>query len=274
MGGGIESNGGGQPVAANADHPTDLAHARRLLFEDRLGEAMAVIERILEGEPSPRDRVHALILRLIGLINMGRSAEFANALDAGMAASKQAPDPGQWGELQALAAIVAVRAGSIDRSVRHLVYGARALTAVELTDATTAWAWHNLAMAYSYTGFHGHATAAIERAREIAAEVGLETASTDLAVPAIRLRLAVDLHQRGDAEGCRRILRDIINDLERKHADGELDKLRPISRGAYGYAILRLGALGARGLITELSPLSLLESAGDSTRSRDFRTLG
>src|SRR5262245_32769894 len=101
---------------------------------------MAVIERMLDVEQRPHDRVHALILRLIGLINMGRSAEFGAALDAGTTASKDSPDPGQWGELQALAAIVAVRSGSIDRAVRHLVYGARALTAVELTDATTAWA--------------------------------------------------------------------------------------------------------------------------------------
>jgi diguanylate cyclase (GGDEF)-like protein len=261
-------------VAAIADHPSELVYARRLLFEDRLGEAMAVIERMLAVEQQPNDRVHALILRLIGLINMGRSAEFGAALDAGMAASKQAPDPGQWGELQALAAIVAVRSGSIDRAVRHLVYGARALTAVELTDQTTAWAWHNLAMAYSYTGFHGHATGAIERAREVATSIGMPNASTDLAAPAIRLRLAVDLDQRGDAEGCRRILRDIISDVERKEKDGEVELLRPISRGAYGYAIVRLGALGARGPITELDPSVLLDTAGDSTRSRDFRTLG
>jgi diguanylate cyclase (GGDEF)-like protein len=261
-------------VAANADHTSEIAHARRLLFEDRLGEAMTVIERILASDPSAHQRVSALILRLIALINMGRSAEFAAALDAGMEASRLTPDPGQYGELQALAAIVAVRSGSVDRSVQHLVWAARALSAVELTDATTAWAWHNLAMAYSYTGFHGYATAAMERAREVAAEVGLKTASTDLAVPALRLRLAVDLDQRGDSEGCQRILRDIISDLERKNRDGELDKLRPVSRGAYGYAILRLGALGARGKITDLSPMSLLASAGDSNRSRDMRALG
>jgi diguanylate cyclase (GGDEF)-like protein len=261
-------------VAASADHTSELAHARRLLFDDRLGEAMTVVERMLAGEQSRHDRVAALILRLIALINMGRSAEFTIALDEAMEATRTAPDPGQYGELQALAAIVAVRAGSIDRAVRHLVWGARALNAVELTDYTTAWAWHNLAMAYSYSGFHGHATAAMERAREVAHEVGLKSASTDLAVPALRLRLAVDLDQRGDTEGCQRILRDIINDLERKDRDGEINNLRPVSRGAYGYAILRLGALGARGHLTDCSPTALLESAGDATRSRDFRTLG
>jgi diguanylate cyclase (GGDEF)-like protein len=259
---------------AGDEQTSELAHARRLLFEDRLGEAMTAIERMLAEKLTPRDRVSGLILRLIALINMGRSSEFSSALDAGMSAAREAPDPGQWGELQALAAIVAVRGGSVDRAVRHLVRGAQALNAVELLDATTAWAWHNLGMAYSYAGFHGHATAAMEKAREVAADVGLKTASTDLAVPALRLRLAVDLDQRGDSEGCQRILRDIINDLERKERDGEIELLRPVSRGAYGYAILRLAALGPRGPISDISPATLLAHAGDSRRSRDFRTLG
>ena len=261
-------------MPATADHTSELEHARRLLFEDRLDEAMVVIERILGVELSHYDRVAALTLRLVALINMGRTGEFSSALDAAMDVVRDDPDPGQYGELQALAAIVAVRAGSVDRSVRHLVRGARALAAVELTDVTTVWAWHNLAMAYSYAGFHGHATAAIERAREVAGEIGSKTASTDLATPALRLRLAVDLDQRGDSEGCARILRDLVNDLERKQRDGLIEKLRPISRGAYGYAIARLGALGVRGQITEISATGLLNSAGDSNRSRDFRTLG
>ncbi len=62
----------------------DLANSRRLLFEDRLSEAMACIEELLAGELSPRDRVAALILRLIALINMGRSAEFSSAAGRGV----------------------------------------------------------------------------------------------------------------------------------------------------------------------------------------------
>jgi diguanylate cyclase (GGDEF)-like protein len=257
-------------VAAEAD----LANSRRLLFEDRLSEAMTCIEALLAGELSPRDRVAALILRLIALINMGRSAEFSSAQDAAWEAARTAPDPGLRGELHALAAIVAVRSGSIDRTVRHLVWGTHALNTVELTDSTTVWAWHNLAMAYSYTGFHRHATAAMEKAREVAVEVGLKTASTDLAVPAMRLRLAADLDQRGDTEGCQRILRDIVNDLERKYRDGEMGKLRPVSRGAYAYAMLRLATLGSRPSELDISPSALLDQAGDSRRSHDFRILG
>ncbi|GAA2599252.1 hypothetical protein GCM10010399_32490 [Dactylosporangium fulvum] len=257
---------------AVADRTSELTRARRLIFQDQLGEAMAVVDRVLADDQSPHDRVEALTLRLIALINMGRSTDYPAALDAGLAAARQVQDPAQYGELQALAAIVALRAGSLDRCVRALVHGSRALGAVELTDETTAWGWHNLAMAYSYTGFHGHALAAMERAREVAVEVGSPTANTDFAAPQIRLRLAVDLDHRGDSEGCQRILRDIVHDLERKQNENELDRLRPIARGAMGYAIARMGTLGA--VQSGLEAWPLLESGGMSTRARDLRTLG
>ncbi|GGM74134.1 GGDEF domain-containing protein [Dactylosporangium sucinum] len=257
---------------AVADRTSELARARRLIFEDQLGEAMTVVDRVLAGDQAPHDRVEALTLRLITLINLGKAGDLAAALDAGLAAARQVQDPAQYGELQALAAIVALRAGSLDRCVRALVHGSRALGAVELTDEGTAWGWHNLAMAYSYTGFHGHALAAMEKAREVAVEVGVPTANTDFAAPQIRLRLAVDLDHRGDSEGCQRILRDIVHDLERKQKDDELSRLRPIARGAMGYAVVRLGTLGV--VQTGLEAWPLLESAGMSTRAGDLRTLG
>ncbi|MFG2036615.1 diguanylate cyclase domain-containing protein [Dactylosporangium sp. NPDC048998] len=257
---------------AVGDRTSDLTRARRLIFDDRLGEAMAVVDRVLEGDQSPHQRVEALKLRLIALINLGRSEEYAAALDAALAAGRQVQDPAQYGELQALAAIVALRTGSLDHCVRALVHGSRALGAVELTDEKTAWGWHNLAMAYSYAGFHGHALSAMERAREVAEQVGVATASTDFAAPQIRLRLAVDLDHRGDSEGCLRILHDIAIDLERRVRDDEVGRLRPVARGAMGYALVRLGTLGATA--PDVDPWPLLESAGLSTRASDLRTLG
>src|SRR5262249_18610216 len=126
------------------------------------------------------------------------------------------------------------------------------------------------------TGFHGHAVSAMERAREVATEVGVPTANTDFAAPQIRLRRAVDLDHRGDSEGCLLILRDMVTDLERRQKDNELDKLRPVARGALGYAVVRLGTLGvvSTGLSTGLDPWPLLESAGMSARAQDLRTLG
>ena len=253
---------------------SELARARRLLFNDQIGEAMTVVDRFLAEAQSPHERVEALTLRLVALINLGRVDEYAAALDVGLAAAKQVQDPAQWGQLQALAAIVALRGGSLEGCVRALVHGSRALGAVELTDEPTAWGWHNLAMAYSFAGFHGHALAAMDKAREVAVAVGVPTAGTDFTAPQIRLRHAVDFDHRGDSESCRRILRDMVTDLERKHQDNDLGKLRPVARGALGYAVVRLGTLSSHGVVTGLDPWALLESAGLSTRAQDMRTLG
>ena len=56
-------SGGGPDVAADADQTSQLADARRLLFEDRLSGAMVAIEALLAGELTARDRGAALILR-------------------------------------------------------------------------------------------------------------------------------------------------------------------------------------------------------------------
>ncbi|GAA2364961.1 GGDEF domain-containing protein [Dactylosporangium salmoneum] len=257
---------------AVGDRTSELSRARRLLFDDHIGEALTVVERVLEGDQSPQERIEALKLRLIALLNLGRTEEYTGALDAGLAAARQVQDPGQYGELQALAAIVALRTGSLHDCVRALVHGSRALGAVELPDEATAWGWHNLAMAYSYTGFHGHALSAMDKAREVALAAGVPTAGTDFAAPQIRLRLAVDLDHRGDSEGCLRILLDIATDLQRRVRDDEVDRLRPVARGAMGYTLVRLGTLGAPA--PPIDPWPLLDSAGLSTRADDLRTLG
>src|SRR5688572_25042669 len=62
------------PMAV-ADRTSELSRARRLIFDDRLGEAMTVIDRVLSGDQSPHDRVEALTLRLIALLNMGQAED-------------------------------------------------------------------------------------------------------------------------------------------------------------------------------------------------------
>jgi hypothetical protein len=166
-----------------------------MLFEGRSGEAISLIDDLLESTDDQRFRTDALSLRLTALINQGRRDEFAATMDAAFNAARVRPEPGRIGYLHALAALVAQRDGSLDRCVTHLIRSSRALAGAELTDASIAWAWHNLAMAYSYAGFHGHALSTLERARQVAATLGMRAG--DFAAPAIRLRLAVWLDQRG-----------------------------------------------------------------------------
>jgi diguanylate cyclase (GGDEF)-like protein len=167
--------------------------------------------------------------------------------------------------------VAAYRFGSLERCVTHMVRSAQALTAVELTDAMVAWGWHNLAMAYSYTGFHGRALGAIEHARRVAVEVGLPT--SDFVAPGIRVRLAVSLDQRGDTDGCRLVLRDLVQDALAKQESGELAQIRPINRTNYGYAVARLAALGYRRVLDDIDPRPLL-AEGASRRADDLRVLG
>jgi diguanylate cyclase (GGDEF)-like protein len=246
-----------------------LAGAQQMLFADRVAEALALSEKLLDAA-DPRVRTDARIYRLAALINVDRSTEYAAAVDAAFDAVRGYPEPGRYGRLHALAAVTAHRFGSLERCVAHMVRSALALNAVELTDAMAAWGWHNLAMAYSYTGFHGHALGAIERARQVAAEIGLP--ATDFVAPGIRLRLAVSLDQRGDTDACQRVLRDVVQDAFTMHASGEIDRLRPINWTNYGYAMVRLGALGYRRAMEGLDPRRLL-AQGTSRRADDLRAL-
>jgi diguanylate cyclase (GGDEF)-like protein len=257
-------------VTPTVDNRAGLAQLQQLLFDDRVTDALAIAEHLSSAD-DPRLRADARIYRLAALINLGRTGEYTAAMDAAFEAVRERPEPGLYGRLHALAAIAAYRFGSIERCVTHLVRSSQALAAVELTDSMVAHGWHNLAIAYSYTGFHGHALGAIERARQVAATLGLP--ATRFAAPGIRLRLAVSLDQRGDTDGCIRILRDIVHDAQARRLAGELDGMRPINLANYGYAMLRLAALGYRGPLPELDPRPMLEQGG-STQAQDLRTLG
>src|SRR4051812_2497059 len=128
-------------------------------------------------------------------------------------AVREVPDPYLRGQMHAFAALGAHLQNAVDRGVTHLVQASRALAAVPAADTETAWGWHDLAMAYSYSGFHGHALTAIEQARQVGAAAGLPPEV--FAAPGIRLRNAVSLDHQGDTDGCLRVLRDIDAELGR-----------------------------------------------------------
>jgi len=247
-----------------------LDGVQRMLFDDRVAEALAVGGQLANAD-DPRTRADARIYRLAALINLDRSTEYAAAVDSAFEAVRDYPEPGRYGRLHALTAVTAYRFGSLERCVNHLVRSSLALGAVELTDAMAAWGWHNLAMAYSYTGFHGYANGAIEKAREVAAAVGLP--ASDFVAPGIRLRHALSLDQRGDTDACLRVLRDLVADCKAKAASGELAVTRPINRSNYGYAAVRMAALGYRRVLDDIDPRPLLRDGG-SRRADDLRSLG
>ncbi|MFG1951142.1 diguanylate cyclase domain-containing protein [Micromonospora sp. NPDC048830] len=250
-----------------------LRRARALQEVSRSAEACALLDEVLRETTDPYTRADALVQRLSALINLGRTAEYTRAIEEASAAVRDLAEPSLHGHLNALAALAAHHQGALDRCVTHLVKAARALNAVGEADRDTAWAWHDLAMAYSYLSFHGYALSAIERARQLglAADIPEET----FAAPGIRLRNAVALDHAGDSDGCLRVLRDVAADLSRFLRGGRADELRPSSLAAYGYAAARRAALGDRVETgTAADPCRLLAYGADSARARDMRQLG
>jgi diguanylate cyclase (GGDEF)-like protein len=258
-------------VAALSRVVDEVPRLRRLLRGGRSAEAVVLADRILEATDDPLIVADTMLHRLAGLVNLGRKTDYTPALDVASSRVVELSEPRLNGRLHALAAIIAHLDDSIDRCVTHLVISDREMNRVELADDDIACAWHDLAMAYSYVGFHGHAISAMDRSREVARRAGVSESS--FITPAIRVRLAVWYDQNGDTDGCCRILRDVRNDLDwhRKLEPSGLESIRPISRGAYGYAITRLAALGEP---VDGDSRSLLESAGQSLRARDLRMLG
>ncbi|MEV6596922.1 GGDEF domain-containing protein [Actinoplanes sp. NPDC051346] len=247
----------------------DLRRAGELQQGGRSAEALPILDKVLELTGDPLTRAYALVQRFGALINLGRVAEFATAMTLASNAVHESSDPYLRGQMHAFAALGAHLQSALDRGVTHLIQAARALAAVTDGDAETAWGWHDLAMAYSYLGFHGHALTAIEQARQVGAAGGM--APELFAAPGIRLRNAVALDHQGDTDGCLRVLRDIDAELTRYVATGADARLRPSSRPVYGYALARRAALGES---TDTDVTSLFTGGGDSVRSRDLRHLG
>jgi diguanylate cyclase (GGDEF)-like protein len=246
----------------------ELKRAGKLQQDGRSAEALPILDAVLAVATDPTTRSYALVQRFGALINLGRVAELSPAMTAASNAVREIPDPYLRGQMHAFAALGAHLQRNLDRGVTHLVQASRALAASRENDSETAWGWHDLAMAYSYLGFHGHALTAIEQARQVGAAVGL--APEIFAAPGIRLRNAVSLDHQGDTDGCLRVLRDIDAELTRYVAIGA-DQMRPGSRAAYGYALARRAALGEE---TEVNAAEWLTGGGDSVRTRDLHHLG
>ncbi len=246
-----------------------MDEVRRLLRAGHARQAAELAARVAAESTEPMEVTDALLRRLAALLNLNRSSEYAEAVDQAFEAIRSNPDPGRVGAFHALAAVVAHLDGSLERCVTHMVRSSRALAMVEQVNPETASAWHNLAISYSYIGFHGQALAAMDQCRKAATAANLP--SSNYLLPEIRVRLAVSLDHRGDTDGCVRVLRDVISTLhQQKHPD--LPETLPVcDRNYFGYAAARLAVLGHD---PGVNPRTLLDSQNSGDISQALHQLG
>lgn len=238
---------------------------RELQIHGRTAASLRLAERAVRTVTNPYALASAHIDRVCALVNLGRTAHYTAAVDDAFTAIRELSEPYPHGHLHALAALAARQQGAPERGVTHLVHAARALGAVCDGDTDLAWGWHDLAMAYSYLGFHGYALSAIERARQVGAQASVPP--EHFAVPSIRLRMALSMDHHGDTDGCLRVLRDLSAELSQFGSTS----LRPSGQAAYGYALARQAALDEP---PASDPRPMLGAGIEGQRARDMRALG
>ncbi len=220
------------------DYDTAFAEIRRLVHVgDNVG-AVELAAAIAETASDPRIVVRALWLKVGQLYNLGRTHECPSLLDRAFDVMGEVEDHAVRAGLHAMAGIVAAN-GSFERCVRHLVLASRELEQVEHPRSEAVDAGHDLAVTYSYAGFHDEAMTVAERTYLQGQTLG--RAPGDHALPEIPVRRAVSLDHRGDTTTCVRMLWDVLATWSKRAAPTELWWAE---RYYYGYAAVRLTALG------------------------------
>ena len=219
-----------------------LRVARQLMYDGSPAAAIIAVDEIVKDTADDNERLWALLLRLAAVVNMERTSEYTTTVDRAYAAVRLHGDAVSVGYFHALAAFASHAEGSVDRCVTHLVRSTRELSSVEKPERQVAISWHNLAVVYSYIGFHDHAAQADARAREVAIAAGL---SWQLPSLEVQVRHGLSLDHRGDTDGCVRVLRALLSNASRVGPDEDgLPGVARMDLPWLGFAGARLRALG------------------------------
>ncbi len=247
-----------------------FGEARRLFSVGDHEGVVGFAARLADGAVDPHTGSRALVMVIAALLNMGRPEECPPHLDRAFALIDGLKAPTVRGDLYALAGTIPSQE-SMDRAVRHLVQSSRELNQVETPTAEAANAWHNLAVAYSYVGFHGHALETAEQAYRCARDAGLGPG--DHALPEIGVRRALSLDHLGDSDGCVAALREVLTVWPERFP---ISELWSIERLYYDYAQVRLALLTGsdedRSAATRSLPAGFTDLHG--WEGQDLRLLG
>ncbi|PRW64900.1 GGDEF domain-containing protein [Actinopolyspora mortivallis] len=228
----------GTDVDSASDFTDRFERIRELSRNGDNAGAIEVADSVVAESEDPLVTCRALVLKLGRLFNLGRTEECPPVLDRAFESVEGGHAPVLRGHLHALAGIIAA-GDSLERCVRHLVQAGREIDLEQGPTEETVVAHHDLAVTYSYVGFHAQAVPIAERCYQDGQLLGLP--SGDHALPEVAVRWAVSLDHHGDTESCVTMLRRVLETwAERAHPR----ELWPAEQYYYGYAAVRLRALG------------------------------
>jgi hypothetical protein len=247
-----------------------LVRLRRAMWAGTVTARLVIAARVLAARTrDPYERSEALLLEAIGLLNLGRDDEFAEALERTRLALQQPHRRLLPADIDILAAFGAARHGQYDSCITLL--SAAAARMQDSPDAyhETVYTWSNFASVCSYIGLHEHAVRTLQLMYEFARLLGLS--DSYVANPGIHLRRALSYDHRGDTPTCVRLLQGLVEEYETYQSNGGLHRMRSSARCAYGYAMARLAAFGYP--VNDDAAADLLRT-GDGQLCHEMRVLG
>lgn len=225
-------------MADNTRFEGAFAELSRLIHAGDSHGASEAAAAIAERADEPGVVASAMAFQIGQLHNAGHTRECPHLLDQAFAMATRAGDHSLLATLYALAASVATEE-SFERCIRYLVSGHRELDRVEQPNQHTTHAARDLAVAYSYAGFHSEAVALAERAYEYGQQ--LELHNGDHTLPEVGVRHAVCMDQRGDTVTAIELLQDVLTSWRQRVW---LTELWSVELYYYCYAAARLRVLG------------------------------
>ncbi|WP_228717238.1 GGDEF domain-containing protein [Allosaccharopolyspora coralli] len=225
-------------TAPGFDFESRVVQVRDLIRSGDNEGTLRVAAELEQVADTPERSGRALIAQVGALVNLGRARECPELLDRAFHRLDGTGEHASIANVHAVAAIVAAP-DSHERAIRHLVQATCSLELIEQPTAAAAGAWHDIAVSYSYLGFHRQSLVASERSYSTARAAGLGPG--DHALPEIAVRAAVAADHLGDSRSCVHGLRDVLATWAKRCAP---DQLWTPERLYHSYASARLRALG------------------------------
>jgi diguanylate cyclase (GGDEF)-like protein len=231
---------------------------RALTTNGRSAEVGVLADWIIATADDPVRKTQALIEKFASIFNTGQALADRQASAAMLTAiedllNRSGGHPRLTGEYFVLSALFAFEQGSMAMAMTRLVQAGQALEQMTEANIAAVDTWHDLAVTYSWMGFHAQAVEAMENSRRVCEEAGLPAAMG--ACLEVQVSAAVMEDHRGRVESCVRGLRAVVEFGCREYKD-----LALMDAAFLRYAAVRLTALGV-----SAEPIAAVSAENDRT---------